>query len=279
MDKTASKLDFEILVSTMHRESLDFLKSMFPNGAYQNYNILIINQTTQENLLESSHQNIRVINAFETGLSKSRNLAIKNAKGSICLFADDDVTYVIDFNEIVLSAYKTYRDADIITFKMVDFKGKMYRDYPEITIHDKKTVSYANSVVISFRRKALLDKEINFNTNFGLGSEFETGDEYVFLRDALKANLNVYFYPEVIVVHATFNSGIDVSADHILHARSALFYKYSGTWAYVRVLKHFWNMYLLGVVKLKEFPEKIGVSLKGIKTYKQLLKNGLERKR
>ena len=45
----------------------------------------------------SDFENIRVINSFEIGLSKSRNLAIKNALGDICIIADDDIEYVEDF--------------------------------------------------------------------------------------------------------------------------------------------------------------------------------------
>lgn len=279
MDKTTSHLDFEILVSTMHRRSLDFLNSMFPKGRYQNYSILIINQTTKDHLLESNDKNIRVINSFETGLANSRNLAIKNAKGAVSLFADDDIRYVDDFKEIVLEAYKKYDHAAIVTFKMSDFEGNLYRKYPEVKQHDKKSVVYANSVVISFKPSTLIKHNVTFNTNFGLGSQFQTGDEYVFLRDALKTNLNVYFYPKVIVAHAPFNSGTDASANNILHARAALFYKYSGNWAYIRIFIHFWNMYRKNYVKLIEFPEKIKVSLRGIKTYKQYLKEDLERKR
>ena len=67
--------------------------------------------------------NINLINVNEIGLSKSRNLAIENAKADICLLADDDIVYENNFESIILNAFNLNPCADIITFKMNDFKG------------------------------------------------------------------------------------------------------------------------------------------------------------
>ena len=64
----------------MNRNNFDFLKAMFVNIPIENYHILIINQTTGNNKLESDFENVRVINTTELGLSKSRNMALKQAK-------------------------------------------------------------------------------------------------------------------------------------------------------------------------------------------------------
>ena len=119
----------EILLSTMNRSNLSFLKKMFPKGDYKDHQILIINQTTENNQLHSKLNNIRVINSFEKGVSKSRNLAIKNAKGNICLIADDDVEYEKGFDKIIESAYKEYEDANCIIFKADIFKKQTNPKY------------------------------------------------------------------------------------------------------------------------------------------------------
>ena len=54
---TKTNLKLEILLSTMNRTSLDFLTKIFPNGSYKNYNLLIINQTTEDRLLKSKYTN------------------------------------------------------------------------------------------------------------------------------------------------------------------------------------------------------------------------------
>ncbi|MBT8273350.1 MAG: glycosyltransferase family 2 protein, partial [Bacteroidia bacterium] len=175
---TNKKETLEILVSTMNRSSLSFLEAMFPGDNYLNYDLLIINQTTEDTLLKSDHENIRVINSFERGLSQSRNLAVENAAGSICLIADDDISYNSGFRDHVLRAFQQYPDADIVTFQMVDENEKLFRIYPSIEKHTKKTISTANSVVIAFRPHVLRSKNVRFNINFGLGGTFQIANEY-----------------------------------------------------------------------------------------------------
>ncbi len=88
-------------------------------------------------------------------MAKSRNIAIKNALGTVCLFADDDVIYEKDFKEKIMSSHRIRPGSDIITFKMKDFNGNDFRDYPKHKLHDKKSLATANAVVISFKKQAI----------------------------------------------------------------------------------------------------------------------------
>jgi glycosyltransferase involved in cell wall biosynthesis len=270
------KKRLEILLSTMQRTSLSFLSEMFPEDDFLNFNILIINQTTKDKLLKSNYDNIRIINSFEKGLSLSRNIAIKNAKKEICLFTDDDVKYVRSFEEIILSSFNKHKKADVITFQMIDDKGKLFKNYPDIVEHDKKSVNTVNSVVIAFKRQRLIDKNVLFNCHFGLGSTFQTADEYIFLRNALKATCNILFEPQIILSHSFYSSGKAVGSDKVLYARSAVFYKYSGVLSYLRLCKHLFLIYKSKDIGFKEVFKKYYIGLKGINKYRQLLKQGLE---
>ena len=268
----------EILLSTMNRNSLGFLDDMFRDDNYLNYNILIVNQTTNDRLLVSDYDNIRVINSFEKGLPQSRNLAIENASGDICLIADDDVTYKKDFDLNILNAFEKFDKADIITFQMVDDEGKLFKAYQDIEIHDKRSITKANSVVIAFRKESLIKNSVSFNTNFGLGTMFPTANEYVFLRNALKANLKLYYEPIIILSHPFFSSGKDLGNDKIVFARAALFYKYSGILSYFRLCKYLYLVYRKNVLALNELFPKFIIGTKGIKAYRKLVKLGLEKR-
>ncbi|MCB0744117.1 MAG: glycosyltransferase family 2 protein, partial [Ignavibacteriae bacterium] len=107
----------EILIATQNRTSLDFLSKMFPKSDFNAIKILIVNQTVKSKKLISDIPNIRVINAFEKGLSKSRNLALKNASCDIVLIADDDVVYEQGFFKIILDAFNSLPREELITFK------------------------------------------------------------------------------------------------------------------------------------------------------------------
>ena len=119
-------IPFEILVATTNRTTLDFIDNMFKNNVLEHYHLLIINQTSEHKLLVSHKPNIRVINAFETGLSRSRNLAIQHAIGDICLLADDDVVFLEGFENKIMESYDQLKDADLITFKTITTENKPY---------------------------------------------------------------------------------------------------------------------------------------------------------
>ena len=271
-----SQYDLEVLISTMNRTSLSFLSNIFPDNSCSNYKILIVNQTTRNALLKSNDSNIRVINSFDKGLARSRNLAIKNATCELCLFADDDISYVQGFDVIVKEAFARYQYANIITYKMVNYKGELFTHYPNIIRHNKKTVSSVNSVVISFRRKQVIDNKVFFNVNFGLGSTFETADEYVFLRSALKKRFKVFFEGKVLLSHPNFSSGKAVSSDRIVFARSAVFYKYNGILTYLKLVWHLYLLFRNNDLKLNQFYKKYIQGLNGINKYRNLIKQGLE---
>jgi glycosyltransferase involved in cell wall biosynthesis len=260
-------ISLEILISTKDRDNLDFLNNIFVNNNAHSNPILIINQTQNLNFSCPHSDNINLINVNEIGLSKSRNLAIENAKADICLLADDDIVYENNFESIILNAFNLNPSADIITFKMNDFKGNSFKDYPIIKKHNKKSLSFVNSVVIAFRRNSIISNKVFFDENFGLGSTFQTADEYVFLRNALNLNLNIVFHNEVILSHPVDSSGKDVASDRILFAKGALFYKYYNILSFLKLIHYLYLMLKFKYISLGQVINKYLIGVKGIIKY------------
>jgi glycosyltransferase involved in cell wall biosynthesis len=260
-------ISLEILISTKDRDNLDFLNNIFVNNNAHSNPILIINQTQNLNFSCPHSDNINLINVNEIGLSKSRNLAIANAKADICLLADDDIVYENNFESIILNAFNLNPSADIITFKMNDFKGNSFKDYPIIKKHNKKSLSFVNSVVIAFRRNSIISNKVFFDENFGLGSTFQTADEYVFLRNALNLNLNIVFHNEVILSHPVDSSGKDVASDRILFAKGALFYKYYNILSFLKLIHYLYLMLKFKYISLGQVINKYLIGVKGIIKY------------
>lgn len=260
-------ISLEILISTKDRDNLDFLNNIFVNNNAHSNPILIINQTQNLNFSCPHSDNINLINVNQIGLSKSRNLAIENAKADICLLADDDIVYENNFESIILNAFNLNPSADIITFKMNDFKGNSFKDYPIIKKHNKKSLSFVNSVVIAFRRNSIISNKVFFDENFGLGSTFQTADEYVFLRNALNLNLNIVFHNEVILSHPVDSSGKDVASDRILFAKGALFYKYYNILSLLKLIHYLYLMLKFKYISLSQVINKYLIGVKGIIKY------------
>jgi GT2 family glycosyltransferase len=200
--------DLEILVSTMNRNTLDFLIPMFPFCHFSEFSILVINQTQENNLLVSEFPSVRVINSFEKGLSRSRNLALKNAIGKIVLIADDDVVYKKDFDTAIVQAHNQYNNKTVISFCIEKPNGLLFKKYLTKAKLDLSLMELFNvlSIEISLNKLVLDKTGVIFDENFGLGSEFQMGEEAVFLSDIKNKNQKIAFVPSVIAAHPEISS-------------------------------------------------------------------------
>ncbi|MBK9224431.1 MAG: glycosyltransferase family 2 protein [Flavobacterium sp.] len=257
----------------MNKKSLDFLEPMFPFSHFSNFSILIVNQTQKDSLLTSDYPNIKIINSFEKGLSRSRNLALQNATKKLCLIADDDIVYAPDFEKEIVNAFNTLEDASLITFNHqrvgVDKPQKIAT---EIHKHTLKSIWNVSSIEIAFSLDAIKNNSIVFNDYFGLGSVFETAEEFLFLRSSLLQNLKLYYYPSVIVSHPKLSSGIHEGQDKLLFARTALFYKTKGKLAYLWLIKYLFFLLKNDYIKKEECIQKFKIGIAGIRKYKELEK-------
>lgn len=263
----------EILISTMNRDNLSFLNDMFDNN-YSHLQILIINQTSQDKILKSDKKNIRVINSFEFGLSKSRNLALKNAVGDICLFADDDVKYIQNFDKIIKQAFLKEPKASIVKFKIDTFCGKAYKKYPDNSksLTSNKDIFSASSVEIAFKRIDILENNMFFNTFFGLGSYFDSGEEYLFLKKALNLGLNINFENEYILKHSFKRSTSNMASDKFVKAQAALYFHDYKNLSYLFLLKFILFLLRKRLIRINEVFEKTKVGIVAINEYKKLNK-------
>lgn len=185
----------------MNRDNLDFLIPMFPFAHFSQFSILVINQTIPEKILESGYSSVRVINSFEKGLSKSRNLALENAKGSLCIISDDDVVFEPDFEDSILNAFNQNPAAGLISFRVKTPDGKLFKKYPSVRILSPNALQRMNIMSIEMVVNSKLVKGIRFNENFGLGATFIMGEETLFVNDIYKTQLPIIIENKAIVIH------------------------------------------------------------------------------
>lgn len=277
MSEEFKKSDLEILVSTMNRNNLDFLVPMFPFGNFSDFKILIVNQTTEDLLLKSDFPNIRVVNSFEKGLSKSRNLALKNATGKIVLIADDDVQYIENFDENIADAFNKNGKASVICFQTITPEKKPFSTYKnEKFIMNRKNVFWVLSIEMAIKKEDIILKEIEFNEHFGLGAKFEDSESLFFLRRAIYIGLQVLFYPKYIVQHEKKSSSDEISSERWLYAKGASLYKRYQGFSYLWMLKIILFLWRKNVMPFNKVGSKMKVGIKGIEDYKILVKNNLE---
>lgn len=212
-------MSIEFLVSTINKTNLGFLDTMFQHTGLDGFEILVINQCINIPRFELKHKNknIRCISVEEKGLSKSRNIALKNAKGEICVITDDDVVYLPGAIEAVKKAFEKC-NSDILTFQTKTTEGKDYKKYKKKSFQIKYPLQKmkVSSIEIAFRRKSVIDKRLIFNEQLGLGAKYPGAEEIVFIHECIKKGLIANFIPVPIVAHPKESSSIYFTSNKVI---------------------------------------------------------------
>lgn len=161
------------------------------------------------------------------GLSKNRNNAFAHATGDILLIADDDVKYKNEYFDTVLRTFQENIDVDIALFKAKTYEGIWMKEYPDYSYNymNSPKGTYPCSCEMALR-KSVYDKGIRFDERFGLGSDFlASGEEDIFLADALIEGCKIVYYPEVIVETDYNTTGLALLKDKkVQRSKGAVFY-------------------------------------------------------
>ncbi|TRW22976.1 glycosyltransferase family 2 protein [Flavobacterium zepuense] len=269
MAEAFKQSDIEILVATMNRQSLDFLEPMFPFGHFYNYNLLVVNQTDESALLTSPYPTVRVINAFEKGLAKSRNLALQNAEGALCVITDDDIVFKPTFADAVCNAFNLNPDATLITFRILNVVGQLYKKYPnsrQVTTTPLQRLGIM-SVEMVVNLKKIKESGILFNENFGLGTQFTMGEEAVFTHELHEKNSTIVMEPAVIARHCGTDTHARVSVKQKYYVQGALFTAIFKNKYFIWVLLKLLYELKSGKVLFWQVPKAVKAALKGRKEF------------
>ncbi|MBU5436819.1 glycosyltransferase family 2 protein [Tissierella sp. MSJ-40] len=226
----------EVLISAMNQTNFDLVeKNNIRSDA------LIINQCDRYDYAEKSFDKylVKMISTNNRGLSRSRNEALLNATGDVCLLCDDDVTYKDNYVQIIKEAFKKLPDADIIVFnteKMNCSDLKKRKHIEKIRIAPKHK-NYG-SVRVAFKLRSFKKNNIWFNVNFGAGSIYSSGEESLMFREANKKGLKIYEYP-------AFIANVDYSNSTWFEGHNAKFFFNIGAWLSVAYpkSKHLFKYY------------------------------------
>jgi glycosyltransferase involved in cell wall biosynthesis len=202
----------------------------------------------------------------DKGLAKSRNLAIDESRADICLISDDDLEYIDSIEESILNAFRDNLKADIITFEVQTPDNRPYKRYKtEPFWHTQKSIMSVSSVEIAFRRDSIMSANLKFDNRFGLGSEYPTGEEVIFLSDGLKSGLKILFIPIPIVIHPIESSGKNYDNPTLIRAKGAMFYRIFSLLGYGASLLFAFKKYKISPHSMLEFYR---LMVEGIEDYR-----------
>lgn len=257
----------EVLCVTMHQNDFSKIKEMNLHS-----NVVFANQCdhTSYNEFEYEGHTAKMISTQTRGVGVNRNLTLMYANADICLFADDDVVYRDNMEELVVSEFEAHPDADVIIFHLeTDDKERVQVKYSKTKKCGKFMRMPWGGVRIAVRLSSIRKANVCFTTLFGGGCVFPSGEDSMWLQDAKRKGLTFYVSKETIgrvsFASSTWFSGFD---ERFYYGKGA-FYQ-----AARPKLKYLWILYMaLKTYRSKEmkFVDKIKWMYYGTKGYKSLI--------
>ena len=156
------------------------------------------------------------------GLSRSRNIGIKNSNSDYFWILDDDIYTDQDMiNSIIGSIEKN--TSDIYTFRIAkNKKGELYKKYLNKRHINKFHILKVSSIEIVVSKKMIDKYSIFFNEKFGIGSQYPICEESLFLLECLNHGLKIIHIPKIIVIHEALSARFKPIANNALIAQGYL---------------------------------------------------------
>lgn len=208
----------------MERSDLSFLESIFGCSiANIPVSVLVVNQSLNT-ILDSDYDHIKVINDKSYGLSRSRNLAIQYASKELLWILDDDVVIAKNAFDNILKVYNLDDNVAIMIYRIVLENGSFFRNYKNLkVIKSIADLIGLCSIEMVLNKSYIQNYNLKFNENFGLGTDFPVGEEFLYAAQLFKAGAKIKFNDAAIVIHSSNHSAKDVMNPNILAARGAIY--------------------------------------------------------
>ena len=197
----------EILLATINRKDFSLLENMNIQS-----DIIIANQTEHFSCEEKKFGDCtaKMICTADRGVGRNRNIALAYSSADICIFADDDMVYSDGYEAEVAKAFKTLPKADILIFNC-KYKQNGNGERKEKEDRKLKRVRFHNfarhgTYKIAMKRSSWMRKNIWFSELYGGGAIYGSGEDTLFLREALRKGMKIYTYPYEIALVDQRNS-------------------------------------------------------------------------
>ncbi len=188
----------EVLVACMNQKD-DLL--------YEEMNLhsdaILANQCDEysyKEFVQSDGNTVKLISSFDRGVGKNRNKALMNASGECLLFSDQDMIYVNGYDKIVEDAFLKCPKADMIVFNLEYLNRftparKSTRRFKRV--HLWNCLRYGTARV-AIRRSSLEKACLSFSVMYGGGAKYSSGEDTLFIVDAIRKGLKMYASPIII---------------------------------------------------------------------------------
>ena len=258
---------FEILCVTMHQNDFSKVEEMNIHS-----NVVFANQADRTSFEQKDFDGFsaRMITTTTRGVGNNRNIGLTYANAEICLFADDDVKYVDNLEEIVVSEFEKHKDADVFIFHLdTDDKDRQQIRYKKTRKCRPLERMPWGGFRIAVKLDSLRKANVWFTTLFGGGCVFPSGEDSMLLKECKRKGLRFYVSKHTIgkvsFEESTWFTGYD---EKFYYARGCI---------YKAIHPKTFRLWLLYFVLMRRKASKLPLKTKikwmkhGAKGYKQTL--------
>lgn len=228
---------FQVLISTMNdgifnvtlNEDLDYLiVHQITNGSQDEY----------YEFVKNNFKNVQYVSCpNQKGLSLSRNIALSNSNAKYLLISDDDVILFTKPIRKVLDFFEENRNTDVFISSHTDDESYVFDGSQFSTRKLNVLNSFNVSSIDMFLRSDSIKDNYSFDESFGLGSDFPSGEEYIFTTDIIKGGSRVVKSSVITSYHPSDASGLDFySSKNKVLAKKNMFIRVFGSLGYVMFL-------------------------------------------
>lgn len=185
-------MSVQLLISCVNENIQELLQK-----AKLNSPVVIVNQCGKEAEEHFEHNGhpVSVYHKDERGVGRSRNLALSKADQDICLFGDEDIVYVDGYETLIEKEFAAHPEADGILFQVeVTPERRTYTNdaWGKVTLMNcGRYPAYS----MAFRTEALHKTGVKFSLLFGGGAKYSNGEDSLFIRELIKARMQIYKSP------------------------------------------------------------------------------------
>lgn len=206
-------LRFSLIVGTIEKTyTLERLLASLHAQTHGNFELIVVDQNPDERIAPvlapyKSKLSILHLRQKSRGLSRARNLGLRNVNGDIVAFPDDDCEYPPDLLDTVAQFFVTNPERDGVIGRSIDKNGKtsMGRFDTKAGLVTKLNV-WARSIEYTtfLRRESIGGVWFDKSLGVGAGTAWGSAEGTDYLLRLLNQGAALYYNPDLVVVHASF---------------------------------------------------------------------------
>jgi glycosyltransferase involved in cell wall biosynthesis len=199
---------FDLVVATVDRvEQLGHLLTSLESQTHEDFRVLLVDQNDDDRLADivRVHSKLPIERLrSERGLSRARNVALREIRADLVAFPDDDCVYAPDLLERVARRFAEEPRLDGLTGRAVDHAGSSSASWAAEPARLTRENLWNRAISFTiFLRSAVVRSVGDFDEQLGLGSGTAraSGEETEYLVRAVTDGARIDYDPALTVSH------------------------------------------------------------------------------